>query len=48
MSVMDENEISLEGNLLTPGSEELEHEEFSSVSVTTVTPQVATTFVYDL
>ena len=45
---MNENIISLEGNALNPGYEEQELYEFdSSVSVTTVTPQVATTFVYD-
>ena len=48
---MNENIISLEGNVLNHGFEEHEENhilEFdSSVSVTTVTPQVATTFVYD-
>ena len=44
--------INLQGNLLAPGYEEHEEDnntsEFdSSVSVTTVTPQVATTFIYD-
>ena len=49
--MMNENIISLEGNVLNHGFEEHEENnilEFdSSVSVTTVTPQVATTFVYD-
>ena len=44
----DENIINLQGNALTPHLEEQEIYEFdSSVSVTTVSPQVATTFVYD-
>ena len=40
------NIINLQGNVLTPGFEEQEIYKFdSSVSVTTGTPQVATTFV---
>ena len=49
--IMNENVIiNLEGNLLNAGYEEHENNtsEFdSSVLVTTITPQVATTFIYD-